>query len=447
MIEMFLIGGLMDLLLAFIVFIGVMIAAIITGFSMTYALLVGLVAFLAVGMRRGFKLNDMLKMGWGGAKESLLVIEVMAVIGFITAIWRLSGTITIFVYYGIKVITPSLFLVIAYLLACLLSYALGTSFGVAGTVGVIFMALARSGGVDPILTAGVLMSGVYFGDRCSPVSSSANLVAGITGTQIFDNVKVMMKTALTPFVITLMLYIGLSIANPITTVDQDLLNTFESEFNLSLWAFVPAILMLLLPLFKVNVLKAMGLSILSGVLVSYFVQGVPLLQIFRICIFGYKATGEGLATILNGGGLMSMMEIVIILIISSSYSGIFNGTKMLESIQEKLSQGCSKVGRFSMMLLMSIGTAAIFCNQTIATLMCSDLLKKPYIDGGGSKEELAIDIENSVILIACFIPWSIGCSVPLSFFGIGPEALPYACFMYLVPLYYWFRKKKWFTDK
>ena len=291
------------------------------------------------------------------------------------------------------------------------------------------------------------MSGVNFGDRCSPVSSSATLVAGVTGTHIFDNVKIMLKTAFVPFILAIGIYTGLSFANPITQVDQNLLHTFESEFNLSLWAFVPAVLMLLLPLFKVSVLKAMGLSILSGVLVSYFVQGVPLLDILKICIVGYEATGEGLATILNGGGLMSMMEIVIILIISSSYSGIFNGTKMLESIQEKLSQGCSKVGRFSMMLLMSFGSAAIFCNQTIATLMCSDLLKKPYLDGGGTKEELAIDMENSVILIACFIPWSIGCSVPLAFFGSGPEALPYACFMYLVPLYYWFRKKKWFADK
>ena len=91
-------------------------------------------------------------MGSVGAKDSIIVIEVMAIIGLITAVWRVSGTITIFIYYGIKFITPSLFLLIAFLLSCLLSYAIGTSFGVAGTVGVIFMALARSGGVDPILT-------------------------------------------------------------------------------------------------------------------------------------------------------------------------------------------------------------------------------------------------------------------------------------------------------
>ena len=80
----------------------------------------------------------------------MVVIEVMLIIGLVTAVWRVSGTITVFVYYGMKLIVPPLFLLITFLLSCLLSYALGTSFGTAGTVGVIFMTLARSGGVDPV---------------------------------------------------------------------------------------------------------------------------------------------------------------------------------------------------------------------------------------------------------------------------------------------------------
>lgn len=139
-----------------------------------------------------------------------------------------------------------------------------------------------------------------------------------------------------------------------------------------------------------------------------------------------------------------MLEIVMILLISCTYSGIFNGTGMLSSLQDKISKGCSRIGRYSMMLLLSIGSAAVFCNQTIATLMCADLLRKPYEDGGASKQELAIDMENSVILIGCFIPWSIGCSVPLSFFGVDFHALPFAVYMYILPLCYLFTKKRWY---
>lgn len=421
-----------------------MLAALIKNFTMTIALMVGLVAFTIVGLKRGYPFKELCRMGWTGTRDSLIVIEVMCIIGFITAIWRASGTITIFVYYGIRIITPPLFLIIAFLLSCLLSYAIGTSFGVAGTVGVIFMTLARSGGVDPVLTAGVLMSGIYFGDRCSPVSSSANMVAGITGTKIFDNVKIMMKTAVLPLVLTFIIYAVLSFLNPIAHVDAELLAAFERDFNLSLWAFVPAILMLLLPLLKVSVLLSMGLSIASGILVAWLVQSIPLLEVLKICIVGYEASGDGLSSLLNGGGLVSMLEIVVILVISCSYSGIFDGTKMLDALQEKLSAGCTKFGRFSIMILISIASAAAFCNQTIASLMCCDLLKKPYLDGGGSMEELAIDMENSVILIACMIPWSIGCSVPLTFFDMDFSAVPYAFYMYLVPICYWFTKKKWY---
>ena len=437
----------MDLLIAFILFMAVMLAALIKGFTMVIALLVGLVAFTAVGLKRGFGVKELCKMCAGGARDSLIVIEVMCVIGFLTAVWRVSGTITIFVYYGIRLITPPLFLIIAFLLSCLLSYAIGTSFGVAGTVGVIFMTLARSGGVDPVLTAGVLMSGIYFGDRCSPVSSSANMVAAVTDTKIFENVKMMMRTGLLPLLICIVVYSVVSVMNPITQVDAGLLASFRSEFNLSLWAFVPAVLMLMLPLLKVSVLVSMATSIASGILVAWLVQGVSLPEVLRICILGYECEGGGLGALLNGGGLVSMLEIVVILLISCTYSGIFNETGMLESLQARISQGCSKIGRYSMMFLLSFGSAAVFCNQTIATLMCSDLLSKPYEDAGASRQELAIDMENSVILIACFIPWSIGCSVPLSFFGMDYHALPYAVYMYALPICYWFSKKRWYGER
>ena len=397
-------------------------------------------------------------MGIDGNRDSMIVIYVMLTIGFLTASWRISGTVTIFVYYGMKIITPSLFLIIAFLLSCLLSYALGTSFGVAGTVGVIFMTLARSGGVDPVLAAGTIMSGIYFGDRCSPVSSSANLVAAVTKTDIFTNVKAMMRTAILPLVLAAGIYVVVSVMNPISHVDPELIRAFETEFNLSLWAFVPAILMLALPLIKVSVLVSMGLSIASAVLVAWLIQEIPLLEVIKSCIFGYEATGDGLGTLLNGGGLVSMLEIVVILLISCCYSGIFTGTGMLDKLQEKLTAACTKFGRFTIMVLISIGLAACFCNQTIATLMCNDLLKKPYLDDAKTdndseendyhiKEELAIDMENSVILIACMIPWSIGCSVPLGFFDVGPKAVLFAFYMWLVPICYWFTKKRWYPAR
>ena len=424
-----------------------MVSAIIFDFSMIIPLLVRLFAFMAVGKHRGYSISSMTKMGIEGGKDSLIVIEVMCVIGFVTAVWRVSGTITVFVYYGMKIITPNLFLIITFVLSCLLSYALGTSFGVAGTVGVIFMTLARSGGVNPVITAGVIMSGVYFGDRGSPVSSSANMVASVTKTKIYDNVKQMMKVAIVPLILTMIVYAILSFMNPISHVDEELVTSFENEFNLSPWAFVPAVFMLILPLLKVDVIMSMLASIVSGILVAVLVQGVPILEVLKICVFGYVAEAGSLGEILNGGGLVSMLEIVGILIISSCYSGIFSGTGMIDSLQERLNEMTTRVGRYAVMFVMSIASAMIFCNQTIATLICADLLEKSYLECGGSREEMALDMENTVILISCLVPWCIGCSVPLSFLGVGTNCLPFAVYMYLLPILYFFTKKRWYPNK
>lgn len=434
----------MDLLIAFIVFIAAMVFVLVNDLSMAIGLIIGLIAFIILGLKRGFQFPPLLNMCWNGAKEALIIVKIVAVISFLTATWRISGTITVFVYYGMKIITPHLFLIITFLLSSLLSYALGTSYGVAGTVGVIFMTLARSGDVNPILTAGVLISGIYFGDRDSPVSSNTNLLAVLSETDVYSNVKKLLRTGMLPFLLCCVIYTIFSLQNPLTHVDETLITAFENEFNLSLWAFVPAIFMIILPLLKVELITSMWISILSGSLIAVLVQKVSIWEVVKSWLLGYQAPGETLGTILNGGGLASMITLLFILLLSCAYSGLFKGTKMLDSLQEKLGQWCLKYGRFPVMLATSFFSAAIFCNQTIASLICCNLLKKPYLDTGASNEELAIDMGNSVGMLGCFLPWSIACSVMFSFFSVDMRALPYAVYMYAVPICYLFTKKRWY---
>ena len=437
----------MGLLIAFLIFICCMIAALILHYTLILPLLVGLILFAFLGIRRGFSISQLAVWSWGSIKDSLVVIEVMLIIGFVTAAWRVSGTITVFVYYGMKVIVPPLFLLITFFLSCLLSYAIGTSFGVAGTLGVIFMALARSGGVDPLITAGVLLSGVFYGDRNSPVSSSANMVAGVTKTRIYDNVRLMHKTGFIPLILTAAIYGVLSFMNPISHVDPEIISAFEREFTLSPWAFVPAAIMLLLPLLKVGIMISIAASVVSAALVAWLVQHVALTKVIWICVMGYESESAGLGEILNGGGMVSMLEIVGILIISCAYSGIFSGTDMLREVQDLIRRCTNKAGRFAVTLIVGLMSCVVFCNQTIATLICNDLMTKPYLETGGTREELAIDMENSLIVVCALIPWCIACSVPLTFFNAGIGAIPWAVYLYAVPLVYLFTKRRWFVDR
>ncbi|MEG0923970.1 MAG: Na+/H+ antiporter NhaC family protein [Anaerovoracaceae bacterium] len=434
----------MELVIGFAIFIAAMIVCIALGQTMVIALFVGLIAFSIIGMRKGFSAKEIGTMGLHGAKDAFVVVEVMFLIGFITGVWRSAGTITFFVYYGIKVITPNMFLVVTFVLCCILSYALGTSFGVAGTVGVIFMALARSGGVNELITAGAIMSGIYFGDRTSPVSSSAILVATITHTKLYDNVKMMVKTAILPLALTLVLYIILSINNPITHIEKSVLDSLQSEFVISWWCIIPAICMLVLPLFKVKIITAIVASIVSGMVVSVVAENMALATLLKTCIFGYEATDATLGTIINGGGMMSMIEVVCIVLMSSFYSGIFSGTDMLKELQDKMKILINHIGRYGTMLVLSFATLGIFCNQTIASMMCSDVLTKPYLEEGGTREELAMDIENSVIIIAAIIPWAISCSVPLEILQVGLGAIPFSILIFMIPLCYGLTKKHFF---
>lgn len=436
----------MDLIIGLIVFMVAMIVSMALGYSMLIGLAVGMVAFGLVAYHRGFKIKDICGMAASGVKESVVVIEVMAIIGLITAVWRASGTIAFFVDLGVQVITPPLFLIIAYLLSLLLSYALGTSFGVAATVGVIFMALAKSGGVDEALTAGVIMSGIYFGDRGAPVSSSAVLVAACTKTQLIDNVKMMMKTCIVPLAITLAIYCVFSVLNPIQQVDVSVLDALHQGFVLSWWEIVPAIVMLVLPFLGVSIMWSMTASIVTGAIIAFAIQKMPFLVFLKTLILGYDVNGA-LGKIINGGGLISMAEVIGIIILSSTFSGIFSGTKMLESVLGKIEELIMKIGRFPVSIIISILSVMVFCNQTIATMINADLLLEPYEKTGGTKEELAIDMENTVILISGVVPWALACSVPLTFMGADYGAMKYAFFMYLVPICYLFMKKKWYNTE
>lgn len=166
----------MSALVCFAVFLAGVAVCLHMGWALIWAMLLGIAAFGALGLRRGFSLRTLWGFAWGQGRKMCSLLVIYVLIGMITALWRSAGTIAWFIYHGLQIITPQLFILVTFALTCFLSYALGTSFGVVGTAGIIVMALARSGGVSTAVTAGAIVAGAYFGDRCSPASSSASLV-------------------------------------------------------------------------------------------------------------------------------------------------------------------------------------------------------------------------------------------------------------------------------
>ena len=424
----------MELLLCFALFVAAMALSLSCGVTMLLPLIVGLLAFGALALRRGFSLRAILGMVGHGMWSSRMVVVIMLLIGCLTSLWRQSGTIAYFTYYGVRLIPPQAFILAAFVLSALMSYALGTSFGVAATIGVILMTIARASGVSTVIAGGAILSGVYFGDRGSPAASSASLVANETGTDASQNFKRMMPSALLPLGLCVLIYAALSLWNRPGAVDSALLTRFEGEFALSLWCLLPTVLLLALAFAGMKIRNVMAIDILFSLILTLVLQKLPLADALRMMLLGYVPADPELSAILSGGGVASMLQIVCILLLSSGCSGIFEGTQMLSSVEGALRRLCGRIGRFPAMVLTSIAMACVFCNQTIGIIMCRQCMGGNYPDTEQGRIELMLDIENSVVTLSGLVPWCIACSVPMGMLGLDVRSLPFACFLYLIPL-------------
>lgn len=431
----------MDLLIVFAVFIACMAACLACGVTMIYALIVGFVLFTLLAMRRGFSFRKVMGFAGESLKESFIVIEIMVLIGCLTGLWRQSGTVAYFVDLGVSAIPPKVFILAAFLLTTGMSYALGTSFGVAATAGVILMSIARAGGVDPVLAAGAVMSGLYVGDRGSPASSASNLVAVLTHTDMRKNVRQMLKCSIVPFLLCCGIYALLSLRSPMQSMNTDILNMLGDEFKLTWYCIIPAVLMIILPFCGLNVKWSMTVSLVSAFLVAMLVQHEGVLSCLKTMVIGYDAKNPALTDMLSGGGITSMLEVCGILLISCCYGTIFKGTGMLTAVSDKIKSAAKKLGRFPTMLLMSAGIVMVFCNQAASTIMQSNLSEELYGEDDAERNIKMLDIENSVILMAGMIPWCIACSVPLAMFGADEKAIPLSLYLWLVPLWWLIRRK------
>ena len=194
---------------AIVLFCLALLVCIVLGTNILYALLAGLVIFTLYGKKQGFSWKKLGKMICSGVKTSASVLLVFPLIGILTAFWRACGTLPFIICCAVDLIRPEILLLMTFLLNCGVSMLTGTAFGTAATMGTICVSVGISMGMDPVLLGGAMLSGVYFGDRCSPVSTSALLVSELTETNIYDNIKRMLKTALVPFLLSCGVYAAL----------------------------------------------------------------------------------------------------------------------------------------------------------------------------------------------------------------------------------------------
>ena len=412
------------------IFCALLIICIITGKSILYALLAGLIIFGLYGKKQGYSWRQISRMALQGVWKVKNILLTFILIGMLTALWRQAGTIPAIICYTVHLIKPSTFLLMTFLLNCLISVLTGTALGTAATIGVVCATMASALGIPSWMTGGAILSGVYFGDRCSPVSTSALLVAELTETGIYTNIKNMIKSALAPFTITCILYLTVSIQLHGKTEMPDLGHAFGSEFRLSWIALLPAAVILLLSVVQAGVKIAMIASIVTAIPVCIGLQNMAFTELPELLLNGFHSTDVTVAAMLNGGGITSMLKVGAIVCISSSYSGIFQATGILNGFQKMVCLLADRTKPYFAVLVTSILTSVMACNQTLAIMLTGQLCSRTEPD----KLRFANNLEDSAVLIAPLVPWSIACVVPLTAAGAPGYSVLFAVFLYLLPL-------------
>jgi NhaC family Na+:H+ antiporter len=426
----------LEIVLSFVISFALLIYCVFNGIFVAYPLLAGFAIFFAVALRRGNSFSEVAKLSYEGAKKSATILKIFILIGAITATWMSSGTVAAIVFYGIEFLKPEIFILSAFLICCFVSFLIGTSFGTVGTVGIALMVVARGGGVDPAAAAGAIIAGAYFGDRMSPMSSSANLVGVITETNIYDNIKNMIRTSAVPFALALAAYFFISLRFQLGSSGTYLNDEILKVFTVNAVVLIPAVIMLLFSLFRINVKLSMLISVITAVIISVTVQHYALAECLRYMVFGYTTPVAGpLTQIIKGGGIESMLRTALVVFISSAFSGIFEGAGMLDRVLELLEKAGNRYEVFRNVMLSSVVTSAFGCSQSLAVIMTRMLNRNSYERLGIPKEQAAVDLENTAIVISPLIPWNVALLVPMMNLRADYRCIPFLVYLYMLPLW------------
>ncbi|WP_080848399.1 Na+/H+ antiporter NhaC [Cytobacillus gottheilii] len=428
--------------------LGLIIAAACSVFiwdaGMNFPLIIGVILASAVAVSCGWNWNQVQQMMVNGVTRALPAVFILLVIGTIIGSWIASGVIPTMIYYGISLINPTWFVPVVALITGIVSITLGTSFTSIATVGLAFMAIGEGLGFPPALVAGAVISGAYLGDKLSPLSDTTNVAAALVDTDLFSHIKHMLWDTIPAFLISLILFWvfgSLESANS-TSMGSETINTIMSGLEN---AFMIHPLLLLLPIItiflmlkRVPALPAlMGVGLL-GAVIAVVVQGTSVSSIVQFMTSGFKITtdiGE-IDSLLNRGGLSSMLGTVGMLMIATALGGILEETGTFEVLTSKMMEKVKSAGALISSTLLSTFIVALASGaQFLAIILPARTFVQKYKDMNIDTKNLSRTVESMGTVGINLIPWSVPAVFASGILGVSAwEFIPYAFFIYLVPL-------------
>ena len=366
-------------------------------------------------------------------------IRVVVMIGT----WLQSGTIATIIVGGLKLINPTWLLPLTLIFCAVLSLVTGTSYGSVGSAGVAMMAIGNAMGIHPGMVAGAVICGAMFGDKLSPLSDTTNLAPAVAGSKLNDHVRSMLWTTLPTFVISLVLFVILGISQTSGNYETGNLLTYidalQGEFKLGFITLLPAIAIIILLLCKVNAVVSLGLSAICAGAVSFFYQGATLQSIIRVAYNGYSTSIEEgiLQTILNRGGMSSMLQYVAIICFAVGMGGMLDRLGVLGNRLNAIVNHINSDGSLiAASLLVGYVTSLISCSQPMSHVLTGNMMKPLFKSRKIAPEILSRTLEDAGTLSGPMIPWHGYCVYMSGTLGVAWSVFfPYLFLLYLTPLF------------
>ena len=431
------------LVLAFLVAM-LAVGIIIYGVDPHVPMLLGVAGAALMSLYLGYSWRKIEKFMINGIAKAMQSIIILIIIGVLIGVWLDAGVVPAMIYYGLKILKPSIFFVATVLICSITALATGTSWGTMGTMGVALMGIGFGLGMNPGMTAGAIISGAYFGDKMSPLSDTTNLAPAMAGTDLMSHIRFMILPTGIVYLITLIFFGILGVlqyqgGTADTSTMVTLQETLSSMFHINPLLLLPPVFVIVAVALQVPAIPGITLGIVTGAIAGMIFQpGCNVGTLFSCGMNGFVCESgiSEIDSLLNTGGLMNMMFSVSMTIIAMMFGGIMEETHQLEVVVNALKKLVKKpLGLLALTEVTCVVSNAVMPEQYISIVVPGRMYAEEYKKMGLSATTLSNALESSGTVTSALIPWNT-CGVFISS-TLGVTVLqygPWAVFNWLMPI-------------
>lgn len=425
------------------------------GGSNQFILLLAAAIAVIVGYTHKVKYKDMMEEVANNIRSTSSSILILLMVGALAGTWLISGIIPSMIYYGLNILSPSLFLASSLLICCVISLATGSSWTTSATVGIALIGIAEALNIPLAMTAGAILSGAYFGDKISPLSDTTNLAPAMAGTDLFTHIRYMLYTTVPTILITLIVFIVLGLNLKVSTdisQTQEIQLAIKETFVISPWLFlVPAVVLYLIVRKTQPLIALLVGTILAAVAAIVFqmdviqeignFEGYDSVGIYTVLMNAITqdtiipTSNATLADLFSSGGMAGMLNTIWLIICAMVFGGVMSAIGALKTISQSLLKLFHSVfGLFASTVASCLAINLTASDQYLAIVVPGKMYAQSYEDKGLAPENLSRTLEDSGTITSVLVPWNTCGAYHSGVLGVNvADYFVYAIFNWLSP--------------